>query len=143
MAWTAPSDRSVGELITATIWNEHMGAAGNEKFLLDAQGNCTQKTNDEADFAPARAIDTVYQNTGTTLLMVSVSFTLTDGDEVGICVDSDNTPSATVATISNGTGAAALKSAVTFMVPAGWYYKAVTITGAVPVIEWAEWQLFV
>ena len=36
MAWTVPSDRSVGELITATIWNQNLGLAGNSKYLKDA-----------------------------------------------------------------------------------------------------------
>ena len=35
MAWTAPTDRETGDLITAAIWNENMGASANSKTLRD------------------------------------------------------------------------------------------------------------
>ena len=32
-SWTTPADRSLGESITPTIWNQHLGEEGNEAYL--------------------------------------------------------------------------------------------------------------
>ena len=35
MGWTAPTDRTTGDLITASFWNESLGASGNSQALRD------------------------------------------------------------------------------------------------------------
>ena len=121
MAWTAPSNRSVGELITATIWNEHMGATGNEVFLSAALAACSGSVS-------APAFDTNYQNLTGKLIFVNFSMRDTGTDNEGECaivIGATSSPVTEVAHIYTGnvSNVGCRHASASFIVPVNWYYK--------------------
>ncbi len=76
MGWNAGEDLVVGSVVTSTKWNSYMGTAGSLEYLkaVDATVSVAQ---------PARALNTVYQNTSGKIRLISISAKL----EVGV---SDN-----------------------------------------------------
>jgi len=147
MAWTAPTTRTTGDLITASIWNTDL--VDNLNYLktnLDNLNVCSQ-----ADVTSSRAIGTIYQNTSGKIKIVGVtvaaysSSTNSELDVSAVCGAS--TPPLTnvvqnysVIPITN----VHHRVPVTFVVPKNYYYQIARSyigTGTPFISEWIEWTL--
>ncbi len=93
---------------------------------------------------PARALDTIYQNTSghTILVSVTVEFNQNvNGTRVTVQVASATPPVTVIASLGDyGQTALAWDSVVTFAVPSNYYYRVATVSGT-PVLQyWTEWS---
>jgi len=61
--WTTPSDRSTGDTITSSIWNENVGASGNSALLKTSVNNSGALSFvDATELTIASGVITVTQN---------------------------------------------------------------------------------
>jgi len=141
MAWTAPTTRSTGDLITASIWNTDL------KDNLDYLKTEADKLNDvtQTDQTGSRAVDgTIYQNTGGKVRLVTVTLeTVALADEYYAKAYCENAtpPTIIVAKVTGETyDASDGFGCMTFIVPPSSYYK-VTETGDGVLEAWLEWDI--
>ena len=159
MAWTAPTTRSTGDLITASIWNVDL------KDNLDYLKTEVDKLDDvsQSDVTGSRLINaTVYQNTSgkTRIATLNVEFSVLDlagtpggSGQVIIVSDTSASPTTEVGLMLLSFLAISLTdidyvksvASSTFVVPNNSYYKATAATagdGVAPVLHnWFEWDL--
>ena len=116
MAWTVPSDRSVGELITATIWNENLGLAGNSKYLKDQLDTC-------AVAAAAITKGTIYQNTSGHTQIITVTAWCQNGNhEIEAFVGAASPPTIKCGRVKSGANDDNT-APITIVVPDDYYYE--------------------
>jgi hypothetical protein len=112
------------------------GATSNPTFAAPTgiTGNVTQSQ-------PTRVLGTVYHNTGTTALFVSVYiYYSTSASGVEFYCDASSSPTTPVAWTEQS-DAGAIRETVSFCVPSGSYYEAVTSSGSPTIGKWTEWAL--
>lgn len=149
MAWTAPTTRSTGDLITASIWNTDL--TDNLSYLktqTDLIDNCSYTIYSAGG---ARAIDgTDYQNSSTSQIMVVVVSAANslagDGKYIRLqaCVKSSSPPNTSVAYSGEIAGIAGVtpNTEVTFLVPPLYYYDCTgTATDTPTLNHWVEYLL--
>jgi len=142
MAWTAGSDVTTGDLITAAKWNTYLGASGSLEYLKTE----ADKVDDVAsgDVTGSRALDTNYQNTtGKTILCVVTCDAENTEAEIHACVESgDVTPDLVVAmnTMDKSTGNV-FRAIVAFVVPKDYYYTVKAVGGSESLKDWFEYTL--
>ena len=138
MAYVAPRTWAPGELVTAAMMNQdvkdNMIAV---KALVD--------TIYTASFSePARAWDTIYQNTSGKIRVVIITAGFVGGanDTYSFKIENATPPTTTIA-ISDHQGAANLNQVATYIVPKNWYYR--TLAGnpaSIVLVKWKEFDLF-
>jgi hypothetical protein len=88
---------------------------------------------------PARALGTVYQNTGTTPRYVLISWNAgTVGARIDAYCDASASPSTLIVDIFVPT--ANLNGAFTFVVLPNYYYQVVQATATIGITRWTEYQ---
>lgn len=156
MGWTAGSDVSTGDLITAATWNNYLGATGSLEYLKTEADKHDDVTLN--DVTGTRAIDaTVYENTSgkTKICIVSVELQ-TNADsgagDSGVVAHTDSaTPPTTqvdAAKLQNKDtlgGDMEISAKLVFVVKAGDYYKVTSSNGGTGIapnlIDWIEYDL--
>ena len=88
----------------------------------------------------ARALGTVFQNTGIKPLFVSVSVSCPGGAYAGAYTDAAANPSTVVAEAGSGSGGTAPQVQIFFIVLPGNYYKVAAIAGGPGLSIWTEWS---
>lgn len=107
---------------------------------------------------PARALDTVYQNTSGKTRFVTVNVDGKAEDTIGktqslaeVNIGSSSPPGTLVArigidgmTVTGGTLEISMRSACSFIVPPSWYYEVEKYVEGVSLslVDWHEWDLF-
>lgn len=146
MAWTAPTTRATGDLITASIWNTDL--TDNLAYLKTQTDLINTATPSITGNGGARAINgTEYQNT-TKIRIVTINANNSvsgDGKYVSLTVNCKATsPADTLAAnalVGVGSGVNPIAT-VTFVVPASYYYKCTGgATDTATLLSWAEWTL--
>jgi len=91
--------------------------------------------------APARSLNTIYQNTSGKLLLVTVSLHGTSTSTVTVRCDAAATPTTVVAYV--GTLASGMEASipVSFIVPVNYYYRVLINAGSPSIYNWNEWTL--
>ena len=91
----------------------------------------------QTDATASRAIDgTIYHNTGSTPMMVTVTLAGGPSADARFFCDSGSSPTTKVAEFVNAAG----YSATTFMVLPGYYYKVTIVGGSPSLLTWIEWN---
>lgn len=87
---------------------------------------------------PARAVDTVYQNTGTKPRFIAITaYASAGGANAAFLTDASNPPTTLVASMTNNTNAYNIVMFV--IVLPGNYYKFYQQTGTWTISSWTEW----
>tara|TARA_Y100000310_G_scaffold327860_1_gene394863 strand:+ start:2114 stop:2527 length:414 start_codon:yes stop_codon:yes gene_type:complete len=136
MTFTAGSDVTTGDLISAATWNLYMGSSGSIDELKTLADTMTAIS---AGSQPARTLDTVYQNTSGKTLLVTVSAEMANTDDVTVDTDSSTPPTTQVARIQFS-GGGTLEQCVSFLVLDTHYYQVNDAAGTPPIV-WTEWEL--
>lgn len=136
MAWEAGADVTTGDLITAAQWNSYLGATGSIEYLKTE----ADKLDDISQATPAKAEDTIYQNTTCYMRVVLITANIDAGEQYEIEVE-DATPPTTKVGYLGDSGTPEAYPSITFFVPYGWYYRCATADGNPTIKEWAEWDL--
>lgn len=134
MAWTAGVTRTTGDLITAAQWNSFLGASGSLDYLKTQ----TDKLDDVSFSQPARALDTIYQNS-TKIRIVTITGIFNAAEDIWILIGSGTPPGTYIAGIEWSL-AENVDLPITFVVPPNWYYEA-EATGTPQINKWGEWDL--
>ena len=137
MAWVAPLTWSTGQIVTAAQLNEQI--RDNETYLKTE----TDKIDDISLTSPARAMDTIYQNTTTASIKV-VSFSIRDSTGTSSCtvyIGSTSPPVTAINSLNTKAGTANEIHPVIFIVPPQFYYTASTTFGTPILGTSAEWNL--
>ena len=135
MAWTAPRTWVVGELVTAAIMNTHIR---DNQIYLKTQ---TDLLYTVTHAAPARALDTIYQNsTKIRIVLIGMGFTAADDENVTLQIGA-GTPPATQVGIMRNDSNNIIQMTGTIVVPPSWYYRVVSAAGPT-LIDWEEWDFF-
>ena len=145
MAFTAGATVITGDLVTAAMWNNYMGAAGSIDYLKTE----ADKIDDVSHAEPARAIGTVYQNTSGKIRYVAVTFTCDLGEDhhAWAYIGAASPPTTIVggAGVTNPDGGVAtiMNLCVSFIVLLDYYYEVDAGGGDVDptLVEWHEWDL--
>ena len=147
--WTSTVNRSVGQAVSSSDLDTYIGVNGNLDYLKNnaLAGNVTQSQ-------PTRVLGTVYHNTGSTALFVSVavgdtSFGTNYVYEADAYTGATSSPNTTVASATLQTptglgGSSRWVSTLSFVVPPGYYYKVLDNSssgGAIGISTWTEWAL--
>lgn len=143
MAWTAGATVTTGDLITAAQWNSYLGAAGSVDYLkseVDTLNIEAAKHDDCSHTEPTRAMDTIYQN-GSKTRIVTVAISFDAGENIQVLIGSGTPPATAILIADNPTAVDNLSMAITFPVPANWYYEIETPTGAAVKQKWHEFDL--
>jgi len=99
------------------------------------------KLNDVSQAQPARAIDTIYQNTGGKIRLVTVTI-YCDQADAGIAeVGSTSPPGTGVGLVMNNTGSGGIYAPVTFIVLPNYYYRIRSQAATPSISYWTEWDL--
>lgn len=91
----------------------------------------------QSDVTASRALGTVYQNTGTSPLFVSVSVTEATGRRMEAECDGSNPPTTLVAV--HGFSANSQANLLFIVIP-GNYYRVSATAGTPTIISWIEWS---
>ncbi len=149
MAWTAPTTRSTGTLITAAIWNTDL--TDNLAYLKSAvdtntSGISTLNTDldavtQSADVSGSRAHNTVYQNTSAKIIIAIQQFGyVSAAGSINVFCGSANPPLTQVAQI--GLTSTSTGNAATFVIPNNYYYYWVRVPSCDGVLSRSyEWTL--
>ena len=100
--------------------------------------------DDVAVSQPSRALDTIYQNTGGKIRVVTVSLVISLGvTETAIGEIGASSPPATyAAAVGHSSGASGADyGSITFIVPLNWYYRVRSAAGTPTIDNWIEWDL--
>ena len=73
--------------------------------------------------------------------LVTVTLELDGGDTVYVYVEDDATPAVLVAAVAFTPANEAAYHALSFIVPADWYYEVHDQGGSPTILEWHEWDL--
>lgn len=87
------------------------------------------------------ALDTVYENTGDSPVMVVITVHLDDGDWATLQIGDANPPTIDVSHARNDSGGDDMEMSVFAIVNLGQFYKLKTIAGSPTILEWHEWGL--
>ncbi|HXJ72244.1 MAG TPA: hypothetical protein VNM37_05310 [Candidatus Dormibacteraeota bacterium] len=91
----------------------------------------------------SRILGVVYQNTGTTAMMVTVTLACVSSGgtfaQADAITDATATPTAVVASTFNGSALATVYEHLSFWVLPLSYYKVAVNTSSVSMISWVEW----
>ena len=142
--YQAGVNRALDDVITAAQWNSYLGVDGSNDYFKEK----VDLRDDISVTTPAKAIETVYQNTSGKLLFVTVSLRLTyDGgtSSATVKIEAANPPTVIRAQVSAISGTHADRIAVSFFVPLNWYYAIYKSggSGTDPIADyWTEWELF-
>ena len=98
------------------------------------------KLDDVTWSEPARALDTIYQNTTGKILFVAATLSFGTSETIYGKIGSSSPPGTIVAYIGAGSGSTS-RGAVSFIVPINWYYKLEIVAGTPTLNEWHEWAL--
>jgi hypothetical protein len=117
---------SAGQILKATSssaasWGTDLGSSG---------ANYTTQNN--TSLSLVRSLNTIYQNTNATSLFVSIAISIGGVNNAFAYSDPSSTPTIVMAVSGSATG----YSPLTFIVPAGYYYKATCSTGTLEF--WSE-----
>lgn len=131
---TVASNHSVG----ATIVGSAMTTAAFSQLKTDCWvASCTYGPTAFGNVTGSRALNTVYQNTGTTMKWVIVACNTSSAGTLTLYCDATSSPTTGVgASTTNG---AAWVTSVNILVPVNYYYKA-TCTNSSGLDNWVEWS---
>lgn len=93
---------------------------------------------------PARVIDTIYQNTGGKIRVVTVSLVISLGvtETAQAVIGSSSPPTTDAASVGHSSGATGADyGSMTFIVPPSWYYRVNSATGTPTIDNWIEYDL--
>jgi len=108
-------------------------ADGDAARKLDVD-TVNARLDDVTHSSPARAIDTIYQNTSGKLKLVTVMVRMDVGEYAYIQYASSSPPSTKILVEDNS-------QTVSFIVPVNWYYRVATGSGPLTAPYWEEWDL--
>ena len=128
MAFVAGVDRTTGDIVTATFWNNYNGASGSIDFLKTE----ADKLDDITIAASQGSVDTEFQNTSGSPQYVMTRATANDGDGYRVDSDAASPPSVEIGQFNNNSGGN-MRGVCFFAVPIDAYYKAVTVGGTLGV----------
>jgi hypothetical protein len=121
MAWTTPTTRATGDLITSSIWNTDLV---NNLLYLSTMPASTSFNQ------PTRSIGVSYQPNTTHATLVVLSMQMAAGDTAGVHVSASSPASAGVLVAYLQSPTSSIYMPCTFIVPAAWYYAVVVGAGS-------------
>lgn len=136
MTFTAGSDVSTSDLITAATWNSYMGVSGSIDYLKVEADKLDDLT---VDASPSRVKDTTYSNSSGKTRFVAIEMSMTSGTEASARTDG-NTPPTTEVTAIDNNSAATDKFQLFFVVLNGNNYILVETSGTITINTWIEWE---